>query len=113
MQEPRREQKSPERQAPERSEFLASLRTGALIGVALLAVLVPLRMVQKARMAQPPAQVATAPQAGNAAHQGVTPPGSQPQFPATAPQAAPQVPSLRLADFKGEQPTADARLVAN
>jgi hypothetical protein len=91
MQEPRREQKS-----PERSEFVASLRTGALIGLALLAILVPLRMVQKARMAQPPAQVATAPQPGSA-----------------APQVAPQVPSLRLADFKGEQPTADARLVAN
>jgi hypothetical protein len=106
MQEPRREQKSPERQAPERSEFLASLRTGALIGVALLALLVPFRMVQKARMAQSPGQVATAPQA-------VTPPAGEAAPQSTPPQAAPQVPSLRLADFKGEQPTADARLVAN
>jgi hypothetical protein len=73
-----------------RSEFLASLRTGALIGVAILAIVVPLRMVQKAHEAQPPAHVATAPV-----------------------PAAPQVPSLRLADFKGEQPSAQARLVAN
>src|SRR5207237_492422 len=106
MQEPRSEQQSAERQEPGRSEFLASLRTGALIGVAILAVLVPLRLVQKARMDRPPAAVAAAPSAQA--------PGQLQEPSGTPSQAAPsQMPAVRLADFKGEQPTADARLVAN
>jgi len=108
MQEPRREPNSPERQDAERSEFLGSLRTGALIGVAVLAVLIPLRMMQKSHVAQPPeASQAPAP----SAQAPVQP--DQPSVAAAPKSAPPSVPSIRLADFKGEQPSADARLVAN
>jgi hypothetical protein len=74
------------------SEFLDSLRTGLLVGVALLAVIVPVRIVQRAHAPQPAAQVSTAPQV------------------APAPQ---RDRSVRLADFRGEQPSADARMMAN
>lgn len=105
MKEPSRASQDPARKAPEGSEFLDSLKKGLLIGVALLAVALPLHVLQKWRAApqQQPAQVAVAPQA------------QAPQAPAQPPaQAAPQpVPGIRLADFKGEQPSPDARLVAN
>jgi hypothetical protein len=54
----------------ERSEFLDSLRTGALIGAGLLLlILPPLKMMQKERQAQQPPAVATAPQPGAPAPQ--------------------------------------------
>src|SRR4051794_35718792 len=112
MQEPRRPHPSPERPDPERSEFLDSLRKGALIGVGLLVLIVPMRMIQKARAPQPqqPAQVATAPGMAPAP----IPPQAQPKAPQSAPSTAPGVsPALRLANFGGEEPSADARLVAN
>src|SRR4051794_22211316 len=112
MQEPRRPHPSPEHPDPGRSEFLDSLRKGALIGVGLLVLIVPLRMVQKARAPQPqqPAQVATAP----ATAPGAIAPQQQPNVPQSAPSARPGVsPALRLANFGGEEPSADARLVAN
>src|SRR5689334_13228210 len=95
MQEPRRDPKSPPRR-DEPNEFVDSLKKGAMIGAALLLVLVP--AVRHSQRAQAP-QVATAP--------GVIEPGT--------PQAqAPQNPApLRLADFGGDQPSADTRLVAN
>lgn len=83
----------------EPSEFLASLRTGLLIGVALLAVILPVRMMQRAHGPQPPTQVATAPQSATPAPGGDA--GARP------------APAVRLADFRGEQPSADARLMAN
>src|SRR5205085_12052453 len=101
MQEHRSDHKPSGRQDGERSEFLDSLRKGALIGVGVLALVLPLRMMHKAHQPQPqaPMAVATAPQAGPAA--------PTLQAPAPAPQALP-APSdrsptgLQLADFHGE-----------
>jgi len=95
----------------ERSEFLDSLRKGALIGIGLLVlILPPLHMMKKAHAPAPPAAVATAPQAG-------APAPATPE-PAPAPQATPapnerSTSGLQLADFRGEEPSAAARLVAN
>jgi hypothetical protein len=94
--EPGAGREQPSRPDAGSSEFLASLRTGLLIGVALLAVIVPVRMVQRAHAPQPAAEVAAAPQVDTQV--------------APAPQRAPAV---RLADFRGEQPSADARMMAN
>jgi hypothetical protein len=105
MKEPSRASQDPARKAPEGSEFVDSLKKGLLIGVALLAVVLPLHVLQKWRNTpapQQPPQVATAPQAQ--APQSMPAPGQPPA------QAAP---ALRLADFRGEQPTPQARLVAN
>lgn len=109
MQEPRRTNESQKKP----SEFLHALRNGALIGAGLLLVVIPvMRMVQKDRAPEPPPQVATAPQP--AAPSPVTPPApnegtaAAPQAPAPAP-----APSVRLADFRGEDPSPEARLVAN
>lgn len=98
-QAPRTPQPEP-RDPKKRSEFLDSLQKGLLIGVALLVLIVPpLRMHKARQAAQQSSQVATAPQASA--------PHPQPR----APQQ--QAPVLRLADFKGEEPSPDARLVAN
>ena len=84
------------------SEFLDSLRKGLLIGAALLLVIVPPLRMHKAQEAQRLAQQRQA--------QAAAAPGST----AAAPQApGPGEPTLRLADFRGEQPTPDARLMAN
>jgi len=94
MQEPELEQTPRQRKDPERSEFVDALRKGLLLGVALLVlILPPLWMADRQRAPQPAPPVATAP-----------PPAQQP------PQAAP---ALRLADFLGEDPSPDARLMAN
>jgi hypothetical protein len=79
------------------SEFTDFLKKGLLVGAVLLVLIVPLRMHQAAKAPQQPPAVAVAP------------------APA-APQAraeAPVAPSLRLADFAGERPSADARHVAD
>ena len=89
---------------PERSEFMASLRWGALIGLALLVIIVPsVRMAKDKPKAieQPPVATAPAPQAPDTSAAGNTP----------APVPAP--PGVRLADFNGEDASADARHVAN
>ena len=102
MQEPRRETKSPPRRDDEPSEFVDSLKKGALIGAALLVVLVPaMRHAHREQVPQD-GPVASAPATGSA------PNVIDPQAP--VPQAAP---ALRLADFGREQPSADARLVAD
>lgn len=78
------------------SEFTDFLKKGLLVGVVLLVLIVPLRMHQAAKAPQQ-APVASAPAA-------------------TAPKArvdAPVAPTLRLADFAGERPSADARHVAD
>ena len=117
MQQPPRQdpdRQDPDRQDAPRSEFTDALKKGLLIGVALLVVIIPaMRMAQKPQAPQPSAPVAVAPQAAPQA-----PPAAAPDAPA-APQAAPeaqpapQVPGVRLADFAGEEPSPDARLVAN
>lgn len=81
------------------SEFADSLKKGLLIGALLLLLIVPLRMHQASRA---PAQV--------------QPPAAATQAPAPAPKAkqdAPVEPAMRLADFAGEQPSPDARHVAD
>ncbi|MCG2594113.1 hypothetical protein LZ009_15130 [Ramlibacter sp. XY19] len=82
----------------ERNEFWDALRKGALVGIALLVIIIPpLRMAQKNKAAEH-AAVATAP--------------ATQQPPAAAP-APDSVNGVQLADFKGEQPSADALKVAN
>jgi hypothetical protein len=109
MQDPQR-QPTPPRDAGS-SEFADALKKGALIGIVLLAIIIPvMRMVQKPQAPEPPPQVATAPQAP-----GTTVPQA-PAAPAVPQAQAPAVPSqpgVRLADFRGEDATPDARLVAN
>jgi hypothetical protein len=83
----------------ERSDFLDALKKGALLGGLLLLLIVPLRMVNRDNAPPPTAPVAAAPQ-----------PQLQPPLEGLPPPAHP---GLRLADFRGEEPSADARLVAN
>ena len=100
MQEPRR----PTKTAPRAdSEFLSWLKKGMLVGAAAL-LLIPFIGLHKSRQSQQEAPVATAPQAGSPA----------PQIPAPPGQVAPQrPPAIRLADFRGEEPSGEARLVGN
>jgi hypothetical protein len=84
----------------ERSDFLDALKKGALLGGLLLLLIVPLRMMNRDDAPKPPEQVAAAPQAP-----------AQPQ--PLEGMAPPAHPGLQLADFAGEEPSADARLVAN
>jgi hypothetical protein len=102
----------------ERSEFIDSVRKGLLVGVALLVVIVPpLRMAKHRaaeRSAQQSAQIATAPQVTVPQQ----PPAPDPRPPATvgqgtAPRDGAAAATIRLADFKGEDPSPTARLVAN
>lgn len=78
------------------SEFTDFLKKGLLIGAVLLVLIVPLRMHQAAKAPpQPPVAGVPAP---------------------AVPQArvdAPVPPAMRLADFAGERPSADARHVAD
>lgn len=83
----------------ERSHFIDALKKGALFGGLLLLLIVPLRMVNRDQAPRPPEPVATAP-------------APQPQPPLEG-MAPPAHPGLQLADFSGEEPSADARLVAN
>lgn len=97
MPEPSRRPSSNPSPADGRSDFTDALQKGLLLGVALLVLIVPpLRMANKPQAPEPP-QVATAPQAP------VQPPARDGIV----------SPELRLADFGGEEPSADARLVAN
>jgi len=99
MQEPPREPKSPRPRNDEPSEFVDALKKGAILGAALLVLLVP-AMRHRQQLQSP--EVATAPATQSA------PAVIDPR--ARVPQAAPV---LRLADFGREQPPADTRLVAN
>jgi hypothetical protein len=93
MQEPRpTRQDGPDK---EPSEFFDSLKKGLLVGVVLLVLIVPpLRMAKSPKAPPASAPVATAP--------------SSPSTDAPTP-----VPGVRLADFRGEEPSRDARHVAN
>src|SRR3954470_16723863 len=101
-------QREVKKEKTERSEFMASLRVGALVGLGLLVVIVPpLRMAKKAKApVQPP--VASAP-ADQQPPQAVAPGG-----PATSnPSDTNRIPGLQLADFNGEAASPEALLVAN
>ena len=89
-----------EKTKAERSEFMASLRLGALVGLALLVIVVPpIRMAKnKARALEHP-PVAVAPAAPDTRASGNAP--------------APQGDGVRLADFNGEDASPEARQVAN
>jgi hypothetical protein len=95
------------RQKPRRrdSEFLDSLRLGMLIGLALLLLMPPATwLVQYVREHGQPQHVARAPQQPALR--------AQPRAPAApAPERA--IPTVRVADFRGEDATPEARLVAN
>ena len=98
MPERRNEAKNTPREtrAP-RNEFLASAKLGALIAGAVMILMVPPLKMMKSRDK----------------HQDV-PVAGAPQLPDSLPPRAIQPPgAIRLADFRGEQPTPDARLVAN
>lgn len=105
MHDPKKQEASPRPATPERSEFVDSLQRGLLVGLALLIVVLPPVWRAKQRDADqvPSAQVAVAPrQAGPSQAQ----PGAAPSRPGA-------LPAVRLADFRGEDPSPDARLVAN
>jgi len=90
------------------SEFFDALRKGALIGLGVLVLALPPVWVKKNRDAREQARrdaVATAPSA-------VTAPPAAPA-PQATPQPAPPLPPVRLADFRGDEASPDAKLVAN
>lgn len=87
---------SPTPKKSEKSEFLDALRKGALLGVAILVVVIPPMRYLQNRDAAPPAGVAQA--------------HTQPPAGRTAPRApAP----IRLADFRDAEPSDEARQLAN
>lgn len=88
-------QATPDKQDSERSEFFDALRKGALLGVAILIVVLPPMWLAKHR--KPPAQ----------------PPAVTQKAPEAAPQAPAVPPVQRLADFGKEQPSPDVRQVAH
>jgi hypothetical protein len=97
----------------EPDEFWSSLRKGILLGAAVLVVAIPWVRMQQGDQPAPPALVAAAP---GAAPRAVAPPSSQPPAsPDTSiAGAAPGAPKgVRLADFGGEDPSPQARHVAN
>jgi hypothetical protein len=105
MQEPARKNNEPN----ERSEFIQALQKGLLLGVAILVLVIPpLHIARKSQQpAQPPA--ASAPQTPGQDQTARAP--AQPDAVPSAPRTAP--PGMRLADFGGEEPSPDARHVAN
>lgn len=91
---------------PPRSEFLDALKKGMLLGIVMLGVVVPVMHVLKKKEPTAPLQppVVTAP---------AQPPVAQmPSVPGAAPPA-PAQPAVRLADFGNEEPSPEARHVAN
>jgi hypothetical protein len=98
MQEPQQ----PQEPRNERSEFLAALRTGVLIGLGLLVVIVPVVRMHKNAQQQQQQQQAQ-----------VTPAPQPQQPPAPNANPAPSAPPVRLADFGNEQPSPDVRILAN
>jgi hypothetical protein len=96
MQKPRSDRTGPQEGGA--AEFLDWMKKGVLLGALVLFILVPaLLSHKKAPESAPQPPVASAP---------VQP---LPQ----APGAIPPVPGMRLADFRGEDPSPDAKLVAN
>jgi hypothetical protein len=106
MQGPGKKHGEAPRAAAQSSEFIDALRKGALVGLAVLVLVLPPIWVKKNRDTQR-AAVATAPQvSAPAGTPHITPPpGGLAQVP--------YAPGVRLADFRDEEPSPDARLVAN
>ena len=102
MQAPRTGQERHRKEA-QGSEFLGSLKKGMLVGAAVLVLIVPALRMAKQHGTQPPV-VTTAPPQQQAPQVGPATP--------SAPERPPQ-PAVQLADFNGEQPSEDARMVAN
>ena len=100
MPEPHLDRQLPPGQEAGRSEFVDSLRKGLMIGAALLVLIVPPLRMAKNHQAQEQARLASASSL------------SQPA-PVDAPAARAAAPVLRLADFRGEDPTPQARHVAD
>jgi len=101
QQRPSREEK------PESSEFWDALRKGALVGIALLVIIVPpLRM---AKHAKAPAHAPAATQQGPVA----AAPGTPDTAAAGNNAGANRIPGMRLADFNGEDASPEAIQVAN
>lgn len=97
------ERKDPPATGEQPSEFLDALKKGLLLGgVLLVLVLPPFWMARSPKAPEPAPQVSEAPHV----------PTPTPSVPQAAPQPAP-VPGVRLADFRGEDASADARHVAN
>lgn len=100
---------APRRKDAETSEFFDSLKKGLLLGVVLVALIVPSMRMAKAPKAPPQSPVATAPQT-----RVPQAPADMQAAPPQAPGAVqPPMPGVQLADFRGEDPSPDARLVAN
>lgn len=91
----------------ETSEFVDALKKGLLLGVAILAVVIPAQRMYQGRQAAPQPPVATAPTTPSAPGTAQPPQEQQAQRP---PQ---QQPAVRLADFAGEEPSPEAFKVAN
>lgn len=93
-------------------EFFDALRKGALIGAAILVLLLPpLRMAQQHLQQRASAPMArTAPPPGPQQQQPAPPVAAAPQ---PQPKAAPAPLPPRLADFGNRQPSPDVKLVAN
>ena len=108
MQEPPRAGQKRDRKVAQRSEFLGSLKKGMLIGAAVLVLVIPALRMAKQQVAPPQP---SAPQVGQAMPSESAPERS-PAAPSPDAASAP-APAVRLADFKGEQPSEDASLVAN
>jgi hypothetical protein len=95
------------------SEFLDSLRLGMGIGVVLLLLIAPFSwVVQYVREHGHHQQVAAAPEAVPGAP-FAPPTAAVPQAPQPSQEPQRIVPAVRLADFHGEDPSPDARLLAN
>lgn len=124
------DRRDPGHRAAEPSEFADALKKGLLLGAVLLMLFLPsLRTARQPQAPQPPTAVATAPQAvapttpGSPAVQAPVPEPqavapdpndpAQPEVPEAASEPAKPDSGVRLADFRGEDPTPDARHVAD
>lgn len=105
MREPAARSKPAATQDAEPSEFLSYLKKGVLVGAAAIMVVGLLPWRKAPQQAEQGAPVATAPAPSQ--QQQAAPP------PSTLPGDGTVTSPLRLADFRGEQPTRAARLVAN
>ena len=94
----------------EPSEFLDAMRKGALIGLGVLALVLPGMWFAK----QPATVITTKPPAVAQQQPAPVPAPATPEAPPAAEAAPPQAaPQVRLASFGDEQPSPDAKLVAN
>jgi hypothetical protein len=103
-------QQADEPQPNKTSEFADALKKGVLAGVVLVLLTVPPYRMYQARQAAQQAPAATSQMGAGPAQQQAAAPTAPPAAPAQAPAASA---ALQRADFRGEQPSADARHVAD